>query len=77
MNPELKREVLQLPVEERLELAEAIWDSLEQDAPPSPLPEWQREILDERISEDDADPDAGSPWDEVKRRILTSMNLPS
>lgn len=73
MKPELKREVLQLPVEEHLEVAEVIWDSLEQDAPLSPLPEWQREILDERIAKDDAERDAGSPWDEVKRRILASL----
>lgn len=70
---ELKREILSLPVEERLELAESIWDSLEQSADQPALPEWQRRILDERIAADDADPDAGSPWEEVKQRILASL----
>jgi putative addiction module component (TIGR02574 family) len=70
---ELKREILSLPVEERLELAETIWDSLEQSAEQPPLPEWQRRTLDERIASDDADPDAGSPWEEVKQRILASL----
>ncbi len=71
---DLEREILQLPVHERLDLAEAIWESLEDNsAQPPPLPAWQREILDECIAEDDADPDGGSPWDEVKQRILASL----
>lgn len=70
---ELQQSVLELPAEERWELAEAIWQSLEADAAWPPLTPWQREILDQRIAEDDADPDAGSPWPEVKKRILASL----
>jgi putative addiction module component (TIGR02574 family) len=70
---QLKSEALQLPVEERLEIAEAIWESLETAGDQPPLPDWQREILDERIAEDDANPDEGSPWEEVKQRILSSL----
>jgi putative addiction module component (TIGR02574 family) len=69
---QLKSEALQLPVEDRLEIAEAIWESLEAVEPP-PLPDWQQRLLDERIAEDDADPEAGSPWEEVKQRILSSL----
>jgi putative addiction module component (TIGR02574 family) len=71
--PELQREVLRLPVDERLALAEAIWESVEQEASSPPLPDWQRRLLDERIAEDDAAPDAGSPWPEVKKRILAAL----
>jgi putative addiction module component (TIGR02574 family) len=70
---ELEREALRLSVEERLQLAETIWTSLEQEPAQPPLPAWQREILDERIAADDAEPDAGSPWEEVKRRILATL----
>lgn len=70
---QLQSEVLQLPVEERLELAEAIWESVEQSTAHPPIPDWQRDLLDERIAEDDSDPGAGSPWDEVKQRILASL----
>jgi putative addiction module component (TIGR02574 family) len=70
---ELKSEALQLPVEDRLELAEALWESLEQEPGQIELPAWQREILDERLAADDAAPDAGSPWEEVKRRILAKL----
>jgi putative addiction module component (TIGR02574 family) len=70
---ELEREILLLPVDERLELAETIWASVEDQSPQAPLPAWQRELLAERIAEDDAAPEAGSSWDEVKRRILSTL----
>ncbi len=69
---QIQQEVLQLPVEEQLELAEAIWDRLEAELQLE-LPEWQRRLLDERLAADDADPEAGSPWPEVKQRILDSL----
>jgi putative addiction module component (TIGR02574 family) len=70
---QLRHEILQLSVEERLELAESIWESLEEGAEQPSLPEWQQRILEERIAADDADPDAGSPWHEVKQRTLSSL----
>jgi putative addiction module component (TIGR02574 family) len=70
---DLQREVLRLPVEDQLELAEAIWDRVEHTAPQPPLPDWQRSLLDERIAADDAEPDAGSSWDEVRQRILSNL----
>ena len=69
---ELRSQALRLPVDERLDLAEALWESLEEESAQPALPDWQRQILDERLAADDAAPDAGSPWQEVKRRILAS-----
>lgn len=70
---DLEREILRLPLAERLELAQAIWESVERDPAPPALPEWQRQLLDERIAEDEESPQAGSSWDEVKRRILAAL----
>ena len=64
---------MRLPIEERLELAETIWQRLEQEPVQPPLPGWQRDLLDERITADDAEPDTGSPWEEVKKRILSTL----
>jgi putative addiction module component (TIGR02574 family) len=70
---ELQAQALQLPVEDRIDLAEALWDSLEQEPVQPELPAWQRELLDERLAADDAVPDSGSPWEEVKQRILAKI----
>jgi putative addiction module component (TIGR02574 family) len=70
---ELKSEALQLPVEDRLELAEALWESLEQGLLRPELPAWQRDLLDQRLAAFEAAPEAGSPWEEVKQRILDKL----
>src|ERR1700720_4684141 len=70
---ELKSEALQLPVEDRLGQAEALWESLDQEPVQPELPAWQREVLDERLAADEAEPDAGSPWEEVKQSIFAKL----
>lgn len=64
---ELQDAALALPAEDRQELAEVLWESLEPDS--EPLPAWQRRLLDQRLKAFDENPDAGSSWDEVKRRV--------
>jgi putative addiction module component (TIGR02574 family) len=48
-------------------------DDIDRANPQPDLSDRLREELDRRIAEDDADPEAGSPWPEVKRRILSSL----
>lgn len=67
----LLEEAEKLPVEERLELVEALWDSIGADADLErlPMPKWQREELARRLADFDADPEAGSSWEEVRGRL--------
>jgi putative addiction module component (TIGR02574 family) len=62
---ELVAEILSLPVEERMEVAEAIWASISAVPDALPLTDWQREELDRRLAEMDADPDGGLTMEEV------------
>lgn len=64
-------EILELPVEQRLKLLEAIWDSIEEFPEAIPLTEAQKRELDRRLKDLERNPDAGSPWPEVKARILS------
>ncbi len=70
---QLRASALELPTDERWELAQEIWQSLEAGDHQPDLSDGLREVLDQRIAEDDADPEAGSPWPEVKSRILSSL----
>lgn len=70
---EVERAALELSATERLEVAAALFESVEQGAEQPPLPEWQRNVLDERIAEDDAGSDPGEPWEDVKRQILANL----
>jgi len=63
-------ELLELPVPERAELAQAIWDSIAELPESVPLTDREREELDRRLAAYLKDPHQGAPWAEVKARIL-------
>ncbi len=63
-------ELLKLPVPERLRLVEAIWDSIAAAPEALELSDAEREELDRRWEAFERDPSAGSPWSEVRARIL-------
>jgi putative addiction module component (TIGR02574 family) len=69
MKQELVAEILALPVAERVRLVEVIWDSISAVPEVLPLTQWQREELNRRLAEFEADPDAGSTLEEVFARI--------
>jgi putative addiction module component (TIGR02574 family) len=64
--------LLDLPATERVELAMALWGSLEpaeQEAEFDLTPE-QRAELDRRLAEHIADPESAIAWDEVRRKLF-------
>ena len=63
-------DILELPISERLRLVEEIWDSIAELPEAVPLTEAQRIELSRRVEAYRQDPSAGSPWAEVKARIL-------
>ena len=64
-------EAKRLEIDERIELVEAIWDSVANDAGVDevPVPSWHREELDRRLADLEAKPETGSSWDEVRKRL--------
>ena len=69
MTNALREQVFRLSAAERLELLEDLWDSLADDDSALQLTAEQREDLDRRLREADADPEGGSSWEEVRERI--------
>ena len=59
-----------LSVEERLALAQEIWDSVAQELEREPLTTAQRQELERRLADSMARPDAVTPWEAVKARAL-------
>jgi len=64
-------EVIKLPIQERIRIVEAIWDSVAEHPDQVELMPWQAEELDRRFAAYQANPSEGIPWEEVKRRILS------
>ena len=69
INADTLDELLALPAEDRLILAEALWDSLAREPSKVPVPDWHREIIEQRLAEDDAEPDSGETWAELRGRL--------
>ncbi len=61
-----------MSVEERLSLVEEIWDSIASEAPYA-LPENQQQDLQRRLAKHAANPNAGSPWEEVQARLEAQL----
>jgi len=69
----------ELPVAERLQLVEDLWDTIIEDAPDEALPlspELAAE-LDRRLAEHEADPAAARPWAEIRAEILGARRPPT
>jgi putative addiction module component (TIGR02574 family) len=63
--------VLELPVPERLQLVEDIWNSIA-DAPEAlEVTEDEKRLIDERLEAFHRNPQAGSPWEEVYARLTS------
>ena len=59
-----------ISADDRLAVAEAIWDSVVEEAAAAPLSEPQRAELERRLADSLARPDAVTPWEEIKARAL-------
>lgn len=65
MNSKLR----QLPLDERIQLVEELWDSIAREQGVLPLTSEQRAELDRRLDAYELDRDAGRPADEVLEDI--------
>jgi putative addiction module component (TIGR02574 family) len=59
----------QLSVAQRILLVEEIWDSILDEDGETPLTDAQKQDLQRRVAAYEANPKAGSSWEEVKARL--------
>jgi putative addiction module component (TIGR02574 family) len=58
-----------LPLAERIDLAEALWESITDEGHEPPLTPAQSEELDRRLEEHRRNPQTGIPWEQVKAEL--------
>lgn len=63
-------QLLDRSAEERLELIEVLWDSLDNTVEDLPVPDWQKEDLARRKAGYLSSPESVVSWDEAKSRVL-------
>lgn len=65
--------LLELPLPERFELAQALWGSIEAEWDSLPATDRERRLLDESLDAYYRDPNAGTPWPEAKAELLRGL----
>jgi putative addiction module component (TIGR02574 family) len=63
-------EILELPVPDRLRVVDEIWESIVAAPEALPVPQSQRDELDRRLKLHQEDPEAATPWETVRSRLL-------
>ncbi|HUR80283.1 MAG TPA: addiction module protein [Thermoanaerobaculia bacterium] len=63
-------EILEMPPAERLQLVEAIWDSLVEVPEAVPVSDAVREELDRRLATYYENPSSARPWGEIKEELF-------
>ena len=62
-------EIRKLPVKEKIQIMEVLWEDLRSQVQEEPIPDWHKELLDNRRKAVDAGHEKVLDWDQVKDSI--------
>ena len=63
----------ELSSDEKIRLVQALWDEIAEEVSRRPLSEAQRRLLDERLADEEQNPDDVEPWTKAKADILQDL----
>lgn len=66
-------DALTLSIPERIQLVEDIWDTIATEPEAIELTEEEKRVIDERLEAYHRNPDLGSPWEDVYKRIAAKQ----
>jgi len=67
------QDLRQLPLSERIQLVEDLWDTIAEDSPGIGLSPEHIAELDRRLDALEAQPNSGTPWETARKRILGAL----
>lgn len=68
-------DTLDLSIPERIQLVEDIWDTIATESEPVKLTEDEKKMIDKRLEAYHQNPDLGSPWKDVLKRIRITNEI--
>jgi putative addiction module component (TIGR02574 family) len=63
-----------LSVDEKLEYLQSLWDRITAGPDMIAVPEWHRDVLDDRLRDFQDAPEAGDTWNVVQKRLRQGLN---
>jgi len=58
-----------MSIEDRIRLVDEIWGSIAAETAVEDIPQWHKDLLDERLADLEANPQNSVPWEEAMARI--------
>lgn len=68
-------DALSLSIPERIQLVQDIWDTIAAETDSVELTEDEKKIIEERLDAYHKNPEVGSPWEGVLKRIVSSHEV--
>lgn len=62
-----------LPIADRIELVQAIWDSIAAESDHIELTEQHWDLIEHRLAEQEANPQEGCSWEDLKARLAAKQ----
>lgn len=62
-----------LSVDQQVDYVQTLWDRIAAQEERVPVPDWHQALLDQRLAEHLADPDAGRPWEQVEAELRARL----
>ena len=63
-----------LSIDERVDYIQSLWDRVAAKPEDIPVPDFHRQVLDERLARYRANPEGGRPWGEVREEISGKLH---
>jgi len=63
----------ELTIDEQIDYVQSLWERIAATPDQVPVPDWHREVLEERLKESETNPSAGESWDVVRDRLRDKL----
>ena len=63
----------ELPVGEKLDYVQSLWDHIATKPEAIPVPDWHLDVIDDRLAESQAKSGTGRSWDELREELRAKL----
>jgi putative addiction module component (TIGR02574 family) len=63
-----------LSVDEKIDYLQSLWDRIAASPEAIPVPDWHCAVIDERLKDLEANPNAGESWEVVQARLQKKLD---
>ena len=62
-----------LSLDDQIDYVQSLWDRIVAKPDQVPIPDWHRQVIRQRLADQEASPSEGQPWEEVRDEIRNKL----